>query len=68
MYNIANVAWQLVHYTVYGTQKSDNGLGDYRFSSSRKLYSGRATIQYLYSTRENTLTHANTHFFKNIKK
>ena len=27
MYNIANVGWQLVHYTVYGTQKSDNGLG-----------------------------------------
>ena len=25
MYNIANVGWQLVHYTVYGTQKSDNG-------------------------------------------
>ena len=31
MYNIANVRWQLVHYTVYGTQKSDNGLG---FASS----------------------------------
>ena len=31
MYNIANVGWQLVHYTVYGTQKSDNGLG---FTSS----------------------------------
>ena len=31
MYNIANVGWQLVHYTVYGTQKSDNGLG---FASS----------------------------------
>ena len=26
MYNIANVGWQLVHYTVYGTQKTDNGL------------------------------------------
>ena len=23
MYNIANVGWQLVHYTVYRTQKSD---------------------------------------------
>ena len=31
MYNIANVGWQLVHYTVYGTQKSDNGLS---FASS----------------------------------
>ena len=31
MYNIANVVWQLVHYTVYGTPKSDNGLG---FASS----------------------------------
>ena len=27
LYNIANVGWQLVHYTVYGTRKSDNGLG-----------------------------------------
>ena len=27
MYNTANVVWQLVHYTVYGTPKSDNGLG-----------------------------------------
>ena len=26
LYNIANVGWQLVHYTVYGTKKSDNGL------------------------------------------
>ena len=24
MYNIANVGWQLVHYTVYGTKKSNN--------------------------------------------
>ena len=31
MYNIANVGWQLVHYTVYGTPKTDNGL---RFTSS----------------------------------
>ena len=31
MYNIANVGWQLVHYIVYETQKSDNGLG---FASS----------------------------------
>ena len=31
MYNIASVGRQLVHYTVYGTQKSDNGLG---FASS----------------------------------
>ena len=51
MYNIANVGWQLVHYTVYGTQKSDNGLGVYPFSSSRKLYSGLATIQYLYNIK-----------------
>ena len=28
MYNIANVVWQLVHYTVYGTPKSDNGRGE----------------------------------------
>ena len=31
VYNIATVGWQLVHYTVYGTKKSDNGLG---FASS----------------------------------
>ena len=28
MYNIANVGWQLVHCTVYGTKKSDNGRGE----------------------------------------
>ena len=31
VYNIATVGWQLVHYTVYGTKKSDNGRG---FASS----------------------------------
>ena len=31
VYNIATVGWQLVHYTVYRTKKSDNGLG---FASS----------------------------------
>ena len=31
IYNIATVGWQLVHYAVYGTKKSDNGLG---FASS----------------------------------
>ena len=31
VYNIATVGWQLIHYTVYGTKKSDNGLG---FASS----------------------------------
>ena len=48
VYNIATVGWQLVHYTVYGTKKSDNGLG---FASSiiAKLYSGLAAIQYLYN-------------------
>ena len=48
VYNKATVGWQLVHHTVYGTKKSDNGLGDYCFSSSHKLYSGLAAIQYLY--------------------
>ena len=50
MYNIANVGWQLVHYTVYGTKKSDNGLG---FASSIIAFliaSGLATIQYLYNS------------------
>ena len=28
VYNIATVGWQLVHYTVYGTKKSDNGRGE----------------------------------------
>ena len=45
MYNIANVGWQLIQYTVYETLKGDN----YCFSSSRKLYSGLAAIQYLYN-------------------
>ena len=28
MYNIGNVGWWRVHYTVYGTKKSDNGRGE----------------------------------------
>ena len=28
VHNIATVGWQLVHYTVYGTKKSDNGRGE----------------------------------------
>ena len=43
VYNIATVGWQLVHYTVYGTKKSDNGRGEAE-------YSGLAAIQYLYNT------------------
>ena len=60
MYNIANVGWQLVHghysalYSLRDEEKrywTRRSRVHYRFSSSRKLYSGLAAIQYLYNVR-----------------